>query len=305
MSWKFKPIRLHIFALLTFASVSVCRADLVAHYKLDETSGTTAANAVVANAGNGTIGANVVKNAAGVSGTAFTFGGGTAQADIVDMGNATGIFNQLMDVDRHGQLTISYWLKSADTGARNVAVFLGNDGATNAYIDSGIANPTETTFRAQGRNRDTTNTPGEIGELFSPASINNGAFHHIAFTVNTAVTTGVLYVDGLRVTTGSTAIQWDRFPVLNNFELGRLGRSAPADGLAGTLDDVQIYNSALNLRSVSALFNNPGLTLNDLPPIVDGDTDGDGDVDVTDFNNIRNSLGYSGLVSNADVDVRC
>jgi hypothetical protein len=45
---------------------------------------------------------------------------------------------------------------------------------------------------------------------------------------------------------------------MDNFEVGRLGRLAPAASFAGMVDDIQIYQRALTPAEVSSLFSNPG-----------------------------------------------
>jgi hypothetical protein len=305
MPWNFKPKRLQAFSVFAiFASVSVCHADLVAHYKFDELPGaTTAVNAVTANGGNGVIGANVTLGAAGVSGAGFMLNNGATQADIVDMGNATSIFSK---ITASGQITLSYWIKSTDvSGGRNVAVFMGNDTATNSYIDSGIAGgagPNPAPGSAYGRNRVATNAAANIGEQFGPL-VNNDVFNHIALSIDTASNTSTLYVNGAIAATETSAAKYTAFPAFNNFEIGRLGRSAPTDAFGGVMDDLQVYDRSLSRRHISAIFNNPGKSLNELPPIVDGDTNGDGLIDAVDFNNIRNSLGYAGLTPGLGVDI--
>ena len=295
------PLRLQRFAALaSLVAATCCHADLVAHYRFDEAAGATStANTVVANGGDGAIGANVTRGAAGVAGTAFTFSGLTTQADIVDMANATGVFTPIVT---SGKFTISYWLKTADTGNRNVAVFMGNSGATNDYIDSGVLGNSQFAplGSAYGRIRKATNT--NIGDLGGGPVITNGSFHHIAVSIDTTTSTGKFYVDGLLADSDSGAF-YAALPTLNNLEIGRLGRSAPTDGLAGSVDDLQIYSNALNLREVASLFANPGSTLIDLPPVVAGDTNGDGVVDVTDFNNVRDKLGYTGLPAGLGADI--
>jgi len=304
MFWNVKSLRLQIFALVAFAGVSVCRADVVAHYKFNETAGaTTAVNEITANAGNGAIGTNVGVGFTGKVGNAVKLNNDASQNGIVDMANATGIFNT---ITTSGELTFSYWLNSTDIAAnRSVAVFLGNNTDTNDYIDSGIlggtqVNPPAPNGSAYGRFRRNTDT--QIGDRFGPL-INDGNFHHLAMTVDIASTTGTFFVDGVQVSTETSATKYAAFPTLNNLEIGRLGRSAPVDPIDGLVDDLQIYDEALSIRQIFALFTNPGLTLSDLPPVVDGDTNGDGLVNTTDFNNIRNSLGYSGLTPGLGVDI--
>lgn len=246
-------------AAVTLSAGSFAQAALIAHYQFDETTGATAANEVVATGHDGAIGANVTLGVGGVAGTAFTFSGGAAQADIVDMANATGVFNPILT---SGQFTLSYWVKSTDTGNRNVAVFMGNSLSSNDYIDSGVLGasqfaPAGSTY---GRNRVATNTPANIGDLGGGALVNDGAFHHVAFSVDKATSTGTYYVDGLLVQTVTSA-NFANFPTLNNLEVGRLGRSSPTDGLSGTIDDLQIYDHVLSLAEVRFLHANPGLVL--------------------------------------------
>jgi hypothetical protein len=295
------PLRLRrLAALASLAAATCCHADLVAHYRFDEAPGaTTTANAVVANAGDGAIGANVTLGATGVAGTAFTFSGGAAQADIVDMADAQGVFAPIV---ASNQFTLSYWLQTADAGNRNVAVFMGNNTLSNDYIDSGVLGNGQFApiGSAYGRSRKATNT--NVGDLGGGPIITDGNFHHIALSIDYATSTGSIYVNGELADSG-TGTFFPNLPTLNNLEIGRLGRSSPVDGLAGTVDDLQIYSSALNLREVASLFANPGNTLIDLPPVVAGDTNGDGVVDVTDFNNVRDSLGYTGLPAGLGVDI--
>jgi hypothetical protein len=294
------PLRLRrLAALASLAAATCCHADLVAHYRFDETSGTTAVNQVVANTGNGAIGANVTLGATGVAGTAFTFNGLTTQADIVDMADAQGVFAPIV---ASNQFTLSYWLKTADTGNRNVAVFMGNSASSNDYIDSGVLGNGQFApiGSAYGRSRKATNT--NIGDLGGGPVITDGNFHHIALSIDYTTSTGKFYVDGA-LADSDTGAFFAALPTLNNLEIGRLGRSSPTDGLAGSVDDLQIYSSALSLREVASLFANPGNTLIDLPPVVAGDTNGDGVVDVTDFNNVRDSLGYIGLPAGLGADI--
>lgn len=304
MNWSYKPTwLLLLFAVAMANGYTSARADLVAHYKFEEATGaTTAVNEVTANGGNGAIGANVVLGVAGVDGNAFTFSGGAAQADIVDMAAAPDIFSK---ITTSGQITVSYWLKSSDTGNRNVAVFMGNNTDNNDYLDSGILGNGQfaPAGSAYARNRKNTDAAAGIGDLGGGPIISSGAFHHIAFSINTAISTGIFYVDGVQADIEVALAKFGAFPTFNNFELGRLGRSVPTDGMAGSIDDLQIYNSIISARDISRLFQNPGATLVDLGPSVEGDTNDDGMVNITDFNNIRNSLGYTGLNPGLGVDI--
>lgn len=242
-------------------AASVAHGGLVAHYKFDEAAGaTTAVNAVAANGGNGAIGANVGVGVAGKIGNAVKLNNDSTQAGVVDMGNATGVFSK---ITASGALTISYWLNSSDVANnRSVAVFLGNNADSNDYIDSGILGGTAVTppapnGSAYGRNRVNTDATANIGDLFG-SLINNGAFHHLALTVNLASATGSFYVDGNLISTETNALKFGAFPTLNNLEVGRLGRSSPTDPIDGLVDDLQIYDRALSATEINSLFANPG-----------------------------------------------
>jgi hypothetical protein len=241
----------------TLLAGSCAQGALIAHYPFDETAGASAVNQVTAIGHDGAIGANVTLGAAGVAGTAFTFSGGAAQADVVDMANATGVFTPIL---ASNQITLSYWVQSTDTGARSAAVFVGNNTASNDYIDSGIlgAGQFAPAGTAYGRSRKASNT--NVGNVGGGTVVTDGSFHHIAVSIDFTTTTATFYVDG-QFTDSETGAFYAAIPALNNLEVGRLGRSSPVDGLAGTIDDLQIYDHVLNLAEVQFLHANPGLAV--------------------------------------------
>lgn len=231
-----------IFSLL---ASSGSYGGLIAHYRFDETTGATVAvNEISANGGDGAIGANVGVGVAGMVGNAVKLNNDATQAGIVDMGNATGIFSK---ITASGKSTLSYWLNSSDVANnRSIALFLGNNADSNDYIDSGILGGTQATppapnGSAYGRNRVNTGVTANIGDSFGPL-VNDGVFHHLALTVDTASTTSSLCVDGVLVSAQTSAAKYSAFPAFNNFEIGRLGRSVPVDPFGGVIDDLQIYD---------------------------------------------------------------
>lgn len=247
--------------LIPLLAASATQGGLVAHYKFDEAvNATTAVNSIAANGGDGAIGANVGVGVPGKIGNAVKLNNDATQAGIVDMGNATGVFSK---ITASGKLTISYWLNSSDVANnRSVAVFMGNNADSNDYIDSGIlggtqANPPAPNGSAYGRNRVNTDVTANIGDLFGTL-INDGAFHHLALTIDTTSATGSFYVDGALISTDTNVAKFGAFPALNNLEVGRLGRSSPVDPIDGLVDDLQIYDRALNASQINSLFANPG-----------------------------------------------
>ena len=248
-----------LLLFLPFALASLVQGDLIAHYKLDETEGTIAINSLGGD--DGTISGATI-DVEGKVGRAYSFSGNTSEGgtnDWVDMGDASF----LADITASGQATLSAWIKTTTApspggGGRDVAVFAGNVNSMGAYID--IANTGDGTI--VGRNRD--GAPGDIiNEWFGDDSIINDEWHHVAFVVNTTVDEQSinLYVDGVLDNDNPNLSRNPipaGLPVLNNFEIGRLGRSSPTDYFIGSIDDVQVYDSALNATQIASLFATPG-----------------------------------------------
>lgn len=259
------------FLLLTASSLVgltlTGRAALVSHYTFDEAAGATSATNEVSGATVGDVGTSVTTGVTGISGNAYSFTGGSAQANIVDMGNASF----LSSIQTSGQYTFSLWVSTSIlSGPYNVALFAGNNADSNDYIDVGITTGGTIDGQAYMRHRVNTNSnPGGAQSFFTGSVVADGSWHHVVMTGDTTATTPTmtLFLDGVQVNS-ATILPGDNangtgslFPVLNNFEIGRLGRSSPTDAYEGLVDDVQIYDSALSPAQVGYLFNNPGLAV--------------------------------------------
>ena len=223
-----------IFMCILMLICEISNASLVGHWTFDDVSGA----AIAINAVGGTDGiitGGVTTGVDGVFGTAFEFNG----SGYVDMGNAAFISNIT-----GSSLSISYWIKAADNGTgRNVAVFLGNDTVSDRYIDTGIEN----SDLIYGRDRG----PGTYSEIKSGKAYNDSQWHHIVFVIDAANGHG-LYIDGALVTSDSSAL--DLTSGINNFEIGRLGRSSPTDYFRGVIDDVRIYDEVLSQEQIQEMF---------------------------------------------------
>lgn len=235
--------------LLSSLGAGMASGGLVSHYTFDETSGTTAADTGPA-AANGVIGANVTLGVPGKFGTAFTFNNDTTQAGIVDMANATGLFSA---ISTSQALTISVWLKWTTPGARDSAIFLGDNTVANRYLDIGTVSASNGVY---GRVRNGVNT-GFPDLTPAPATpLNNDQWHHVAYTVSAATQATQIYVDG--VLAGSTTTPAAVLPsVFNNFEVGRLGRGTPADAFAGSVDELRVYDNVLTANEIQVLAQGP------------------------------------------------
>ncbi|MBB5351795.1 uncharacterized protein YaaQ [Haloferula luteola] len=273
-----------------------CHASLIAHYQFDEDSGaTTAVNAVAGNT-DGLIGTNVTTGVPGISGNAYQFTGAVTQADIVDMDDASF----LPAITTSGQYTLSVWVNSNEVaGGRNVVVFAGDSTDSNSYIDLGTAiDATTPPGQAYMRHRVDTNTAGATSYLGGAEGVVvDGTWHHIAMTANASTQTLTLYVDGIERATGTLVPgSSGDFPILNRFEIGRLGRSSPVDGYEGLVDDVQVYDNALSAEQIAFLFAHPGSSFSA------DDTDGDGLSDAWEILYFGDINAYSGNDIGPDAD---
>ena len=223
---------------------------LISHYTFDETTGTSAQDRGTAGV-NGVIGSNVLIGQPGKFGTAFTFKNDTTDAGIVDMGNATAVFNAITTSQK---LTISVWLSWTTAGTRDCAVFLGDSTSTNRYLDVGTVTSTTGVY---GRVRNAQGTGFSDLSPTPAAALNTGAWHHVAYTLDAATEVAQLYVDGVPVSSGTTtAITLPT--IFNNFEVGRLGRSGVTDAYAGSVDELRIYDSVLTAGQIQLLSQGPG-----------------------------------------------
>jgi hypothetical protein len=229
-----------------------CGTGLVAHYKLDEASGTTAADssgnmrtATLAVAGTGTATFStthmVGTHALNLGGTSNTNGGYVnIPASLNTMGATTTI-------------TIACWV-NITTDRAWARVFDFNNSSTTGYMFlttfQNVATPNSVRFAIT--------TTGNAGEqqISSTARLSTGTWHHIAVVLGAGATyTGTLYVDG--AVAGTNAAMTLRPSSIGNTANNWIGRSAfVADPyFSGLVDDFRIYSRALTAAEVTAVFN--------------------------------------------------
>lgn len=223
-------------------------SDLIAHWKLDEGSGSVTADS----SGNGHTGSLV-------GGAAWT-PGRIGQAVVLD-----GVDDHVSAAHAADEnafpLTVAVWFKTTTTtGARGVVnkyrassfngyqVFLKNGNVCAWYV------------------RDLNNSIYDgTNCLFSVPGFNDGLWHHAAFVVDASG--GTLYVDG--TARGQRAWTGTPGPVttLEPVHLGHYpGATAGTEFLPGAVDDVRLYNRALTAAEVAQLHAGaPGDTL---PPAI-------------------------------------
>lgn len=252
--------------------VTSSHASLVAWYKFDEGAGATTAlnsvgggdDGVISAAGTG--GGGVTTGVSGISGNAYQFtkGSNTTSGGFVDMGDAS-FFGS---INSTGQLTLTAWIKTAGaTGNRNTILFAGDDTVGQTYIDLGYSGTGSGALPPGGvgsaytrvRPNNISTGTGVSGTWTSGTTpVNDDAWNHLVMTMDVSTSLVSIYLNGTLQSTMTLTSPNNVFPTFNNFEIGRLGRSAPTDYFDGLIDDVQVYDSALTPEQVSWLYNNPG-----------------------------------------------
>ncbi|WP_164743424.1 LamG-like jellyroll fold domain-containing protein [Microbacterium sulfonylureivorans] len=203
-------------------------AGLIGHWKLDESSGTVAADSS-GNSANGTV-SGTTSWVAGKSGNALSLGSATSHADIGshDLGNAAGV-------------TLSMWVKTTST-------------STNSYLFGGWDGPgVQFTYNTGGAGGGKVNLyHSSFGRINSTTSVNDGSWHMVTWRYVKGDTFKI-YVDGAEEATANVGtINWDDWYWI----IGAQG-SSKTEGFNGSIDDVRLYNTALAPSAIQQLYYAP------------------------------------------------
>ncbi|MFD0616118.1 LamG-like jellyroll fold domain-containing protein [Paenibacillus sp. GCM10027629] len=213
--------------LTTSISVTVKAAELVAHWKFDEGSGTTVGDSS-GNGNAGTLVNNPTWNDSGKIGGALAFSGGS-RATI----NASATLNQT------GNESVSLWFKTSQPKTltsifrhsnRFTALQVAGDQARVAYWPNGSSS-----YKA----------------LYFPWTYNDNNWHHYVAAYDRAHGLKI-YVDGNVVASDTTNL--GPLPnVTNEIVLG--ATESGGEAYDGLLDDVRVFNGALTQAEVTQLMN--------------------------------------------------
>ena len=239
-----------VLALLSFAP-RLASATLVAHWAMDEGTGTTVADDSGMNATGTLAGSNLPTWVPGKVGPyALSFTGTSSYVSTV---NAT---NLLVGAQHYSAAT---WVKTTGTSIMVVTGFY-DAASTGDYWYLALNWPTSGKFSCYTRN------PGLIPantawiQTTNTVSIFDGAWHHIACVVNVTApaASGVMYVDGAAVA-ATVPVNNDEYGTLQAFRLNlfigaEAQNSTPAYGFVGGLDDLRIYRNALTSGDVATLY---------------------------------------------------
>lgn len=235
------------------ATLSVSTLAPIAHWKFDEAPGSTVAVNSVGSV-NGTLSA---------TGADFVPGGRAGNALSLNLA-ANGIVNFGTNFGFTNDFTVSAWIKTApgDTTASGNFLSKHNSSSANGYILS-----YNWPFRPANKAIFYAGTRFEFGTFVdvppSTSSVNDGGWHQIVGVYNASGNT-TIYVDGAPVegSIPSSPINPNAAPFLVG---GVLLGGVPTAMFTGLVDDVQLYNRALNDSEIDFLFQNPGSEISGAP----------------------------------------
>lgn len=230
---------------------STINLGLVTHLPFDQVNGATAPDA----SGNGNPGMLV-------NGPALT----TGQVNQALSFNGAGAYVQVAHTSTLDAypITVAAWFNTtaADGGIVN-KYLAGSGNGWNVSLSGGSL--------CAWYYRDAANYVANTGACaLSTPGFNDGRWHHVVYTVDAAG--GRLYVDGAQrasvAWTGTTGATSTTQPVSVAFYPGSAGNQY----LAGAIDDVRIYNRALNSPEVSQLYASGVVTTPGPAPVISGVT---------------------------------
>lgn len=244
-------IGVSVTSVVTVLAFTPASAALVAHWRLDETAGTTASDAS-GNAHHGTLTDGGTWDAGGVLNGAIALDG----------------LNDRVHVPSHadlkyagGNLTLSAWvyLNAGETGGRVISKPWNGSGRYNYRLEF---TGTNTAFALVLGNSNYS-APQDVA-IYSPAYPGfTGAWHHLAAVVDSANAMR-LYVDGSQAATGvNTITDWTGSDLNVPLVLGSLypygagWAGNTSFSVDGKIDDAAIWNEALGAGRVRSLYTVP------------------------------------------------
>lgn len=148
-------------------------------------------------------------------------------------------------------LSIEFWFKSTQ-GIGTGGQWWEGAGLVDAEVNS-AANDFGVSLRSDGRVVGGIGSPtgSDVSIVSSVAGLNNGSWHHVAFTRVRSTGAIRLYVDGALVASGTAGT--NSLTAQPTLSFGRL--ASDVNYYAGSLDEVAVYNTALTAATVSSHYS--------------------------------------------------
>ncbi|MDG6027332.1 MAG: hypothetical protein E3K40_11615 [Candidatus Brocadia sp.] len=217
--------------------------DMLAYYRFDENSGTTAADAS-GNSNNGAL----------INGPVWTTGKINNAISFDGINDYVNISNESsLDFERSNSFSVSAWVKLTPVSGNDYMIISKLDVAPTYRGWAFFIDGNDGSLRVHLTNNWGTSS---IIRKDSALSVTDNSWHHVAFTYNgSSLASGLnFYVDGV-LSNGTTfynnlsaTILNDVIPTLATFTTG-------ASWLKGIIDEARVYNRALSAQEVLALFN--------------------------------------------------
>ena len=229
---------------ILFAITSVSRAQLLLHYNLDETTGTSAADSGPGGWTGSLNGLDFDNNSVpGVNGTALQFGGAN---DVIDVGDI-GISNT-------DDLTVMAWLKADDWNSRGI--WMGHQ-FNDVTITGGTINQGGGYMLLRYINANSGASEAAEISIKDPLIVDlpNDTYAHFAFTMDATDAIDTVFVNGNPITPNNTTNGWG-VSGSNGFRIGqRLNNSSDRDW-DGSIDDFAIYDRKLSQSEIQDIMTN-------------------------------------------------
>lgn len=252
-------IKSHVLTVATFAALSVgahaastfADAHLVYYWDFDNATSPATQTSYVSPTGTGTGAVTPQGTLADVVGAGLV--GASATDRAVGYADNGDFYLSTTGLD-YSNLSLSIHVKSANPGSFNDFLSIGTNDANQFYLESTTDSPNN-----GGLSLYHNGTPGGAAPapgLDSAAGLANDVWHQIGLTSNGSLLK--LYVDGASVAsaayTGTGAI--------NLFQAAaRLGAGGSARRITSALDDLSLWNVALDDSQMSFLNSNVATTL--------------------------------------------
>jgi hypothetical protein len=214
---------------------------LVAHYAFDEASGAT----VVDSSGNHPAG-TLVNNPGRVPGR---IGSGALSLDGNDDYVSLG---DVLDFGANQDFTVSFWFKTADNAAtQSWPAFVSKE---NASVAPRTGWECDLSTGNGNRLGCSTFVNGAQDYVYTTVSVNDNLWHHGVFVRNTAARRIELYLDGVLHATDQSIATGSLANATVLLAGARGPNSAAKYRVQSLLDDLRLYDRALGLSEVQALF---------------------------------------------------
>ena len=191
---------------------------------------------------------------------------GTNNGIVTNIVYAPGQIGQAFSFNGTGQVVLDQSTFAFGTGDFSLAFWLQTMGTSGSIADLCASNLLNCSITPEGQISFTiADTNGVVAHAVSVHHVNDGVFHHVI--AERHATDLMIYVDGVlsALATGSDVVSLTTNdpiyidpdtgdPYTNNY-VGTFGGNTCSDGFVGLLDDIRIYNTALDANEAYLLMH--------------------------------------------------